>query len=286
MTERSVKRRPRRRTRAAAVLCVLLALGALLVYDSNTRLVTTEYTVESGRIPAGFDGYRIVRLSDLHGAEFGENNEKLLSAVREAAPDMIAVTGDLTDGSTPLEYAEETFKALSMIAPVYYVTGNHEWGSGMARDIFAIIDKMENVHYLRNTYVFLEKDGSSLLVAGLDDPNGLRDQKTLPEVREEIRESGYEGFILTLAHRNNIDTYNGQDLDLVLTGHGHGGVIRLPFTDGLISADRQWFPGNMSGLCPTSDGGVMLVSRGLGNNPYTIRLFNNPEITVAVLKSK
>lgn len=283
--------RKRKKRRAFALLftvVLLVFVAILLVHDSNNRIVTTTYTVEKSSIPSGFDGYRIVQLSDLHGAEFGDNNQKLLSAVAEASPDIIVLTGDLVDADTasPEKYAETLISDLAAIAPVYYVTGNHEWGSGTARDIFSVIDNIENADYLRNRYIYLENGGDKLLLAGIDDPNGLRDQKTLPEVREDIRESGYEGFTLLLAHRNNIETYDGQDVDLVITGHGHGGIIRLPFTDGIISADREWFPENMSGLCPMSDGGVMLVSRGLGNNPYSMRLFNNPEITVTVLKSK
>ena len=113
-------------------LLILIVLFGIYLYWGNRSIETDEATFTSGALPAGFDGCRIVQLSDLHGKYFGKGNERLYSAVKAAHPEYIFVTGDLVDRKTenPTIYAGEVGAALSAIAPTYYVTGNHEWGHG------------------------------------------------------------------------------------------------------------------------------------------------------------
>ena len=127
------RRRPRSRLHAV-MRCGLLALLVLFVYWDNTALRTDSLTYTSTALPAEFDGLRIVQLSDLHNREFGKNNQRLYAAVEQAAPDLIFLTGDLVDeyAEAPIPYAKAVGKALSAIAPTYYVTGNHEWAHGNA----------------------------------------------------------------------------------------------------------------------------------------------------------
>lgn len=282
------KRRPRRRSRRLLKLLVLLALCALFLWWSNHALQTQRFTYASPRLPEGFDGCVIVQLSDLHGAYFGEDNQELLSRVREAGPDYIFLTGDLLDQyrKTPHSYAAALGGALADIAPTYFITGNHEWALPGVRELKRELEEA-GVAVLSNEYVLLERSGDRVLLAGIDDPNGFADQKTPEELAQEVREAWGDGFWLLLAHRNNYfeKQYSLLGADLVISGHGHGGLIRLPFTDGLVSAERRLFPSYTAGFY-TANGSDVFVSRGLGNSGPTLRLFNRPEVVVLTLERK
>ena len=282
------KRRPRRRSRRLLKLLVLLALCALFLWWSNHALQTQRFTYASPRLPEGFDGCVIVQLSDLHGAYFGEDNQELLSRVREAGPDYIFLTGDLLDQyrKTPHSYAAALGGALADIAPTYFITGNHEWALPGVRELKRELEAA-GVAVLSNEYVLLERSGDRVLLAGIDDPNGFADQKTPEELAQEVREAWGDGFWLLLAHRNNYfeKQYSLLGADLVISGHGHGGLIRLPFTDGLVSAERRLFPSYTAGFY-TANGSDVFVSRGLGNSGPTLRLFNRPEVVVLTLERK
>ena len=282
------RRRPRRRSRRLLKLLVLLALCALFLWWSNHALQTQRFTYASPRLPEGFDGCVIVQLSDLHGAYFGEDNQELLSRVREAGPDYIFLTGDLLDQyrKTPHSYAAALGGALADIAPTYFITGNHEWALPGVRELKRELEEA-GVAVLSNEYVLLERSGDRVLLAGIDDPNGFADQKTPEELAQEVREAWGDGFWLLLAHRNNYfeREYSLLGADLVISGHGHGGLIRLPFTDGLVSAERRLFPSYTAGFY-TANGSDVFVSRGLGNSGPTLRLFNRPEVVVLTLERK
>ena len=139
---------------------------------------------------------------------------------------------------------------------------------------------------LSNEFVTLERNGDTVVLAGIDDPNGYADQKTPEQVAAEVYAAWGDPFWLLLAHRNNhfADQYSRLGADLVLSGHGHGGIIRLPFTDGLLSVDRTFFPSYTAGLYE-ENGSALFVTRGLGNSGPTFRLFNRPEIAVVTLRS-
>jgi len=279
----------RRRRRPLRVLCVLMlfaALTALFLYWSSTALQITRSTVSFADLPEGFDGCRIAVLSDLHGSEFGENNQKLFAAVEAENPDYICFLGDLEDrfrGATE-GYAASVADGLSAIAPTYYVTGNHEWAIG---DVPALKDALttHGVTVLSNQHLLLERNGSTLVLAGIDDPNGYADQKTPEELAVELYAAYGDPFWILLAHRNDrfAEQYSLLGADLVLSGHGHGGIIRLPFTDGLLSTDRTLFPSYTAGLYE-ENGSCLFVTRGLGNSGPSFRLFNRPEIAILTLE--
>ena len=267
---------------------ILLAMAAFVLWDNNA-LGTTRVSFASRRLPAAFDGAVLVQVSDLHGKEFGPDNRQLLSAIRQDAPAFIVITGDLVDENTknPLEYAAKTGAALSEIAPTYYVTGNHEW---VAREAESICDALERagVVCLRNQTVVLERDGSRILLSGVDDPNAYADQKTPAQVAQELVEQyGENDFRLLLAHRNDrfMSEYYKLGYDLTLTGHAHGGLVRLPFTDGLIDPHQGLFPSYTAGFY-TVEGSQVFVSRGLGNIVPSFRVFNPPELVSMTLRCK
>ena len=166
------RRRPRSRLHAV-MRCGLLALLVLFVYWDNTALRTDSLTYTSTALPAEFDGLRIVQLSDLHNREFGKNNQRLYAAVKQAAPDLIFLTGDLVDeyAEAPIPYAKAAGKALSAIAPTYYVTGNHEWAHGNAAvEELKTVLRESGVTVLSNQFVPLERNGQTIFIAGIDDP--------------------------------------------------------------------------------------------------------------------
>ena len=138
---------------------------------------------------------------------------------------------------------------------------------------------------LTNEYTVLARDGDNAVLAGVDDPNGYADQKTPEEVAEEVRAAFADPFWILLAHRNNYfeDAYCRLGADLVISGHGHGGLVRLPFTDGLVSVERTFFPSYTAGFYQAG-GADLFVSRGLGNSGRTFRLFNRPQVAVLTLK--
>ena len=140
------------------------------------------------------------------------------------------------------------------------------------------------VTYLSNTFVPLERNGDTITLAGIDDPNGYAGQKSPEEVAGEVKEAAGDGFWLLMAHRNNLfdGEYCRLGADLVLSGHGHGGIWRLPFTDGLLGAGGQLLPSFTNGFYRCTDGheAQVFVTRGLGGIP---RLFNHPQVAVLTL---
>ena len=282
MARHSKRRRVRRRV---FLLLALAALAALYVRWSNTALETAEFSPVFRDLPRGFDGCRAVVLGDFHSSRFGGGNQRLLEAVEAQEPEYIFLVGDLLDAfrEVPEGYAAETAAGLSAIAPTYYVTGNHEWAVGDVPELKKNLED-QGVTVLSNEFVTLERGGDTVVLAGIDDPNGYADQKSPEELAQEIRAAA-DPFWILLAHRNNYfaERYSRLGADLVISGHGHGGLIRLPFTDGLISVERTLFPSYTAGFY-TAGGASLFVSRGLGNSGPTFRLFNRPEIAVLTLR--
>ena len=277
---------PRKRRLPGFLLFLALAvLAALFLRWDNTALQTTHFDPVFADLPEGFDGCRMAVLGDLHSAYFGEDNQRLLEAVRKARPDYIFLVGDLLDATraVPADYAARTAAGLAAIAPTYYVTGNHEWAVGGVPELKDTLGA-HGVTVLSNQFTTLERNGDVVVLAGIDDPNGYADQKTPEEVATEIYASYGDPFWVLLAHRNNLfaPQYSLLGADLVVSGHGHGGIIRLPFTDGLLSVDRTFFPFYTAGLYE-ENGSCLFVTRGLGNSGPTFRLFNRPEVAVLTL---
>lgn len=290
--EGAPRRRPRRKRRHPlrwiAGLAVL-ALGGWAWFQWQCwGLQVTHTEAALDRLPAEFDGYKIVHLSDLHGHEYGEGSEKLLSLVREQKPDLIVITGDLIDQDSQLQMIPALAKGLAAVAPTYYVTGNHEWGlgTGTVKELKNLLAQC-GVMPLSNQYELLERNGARMVLAGVDDPNGYADQTTPEELYARIENNAPGLFTLLLAHRNDrFGQYADAGYDFVMSGHGHGGIVRLPFVGGLVGTNRQFFPRWTSGIYTLGDS-TLFVSRGLGNNtvPFRgFRVFNRPELAVVTLK--
>ena len=272
----------RRKTAVLLVLTALLAAGFLLW--GNCSLQTTETALVSPALPRAFDGLRIVELADLHGRVFGRGSRRLLAAVRRAEPDLICIDGDLFDEHTDLAMLPPLLRGLCAIAPVYYVTGNHEWRVPGLRGILAQM-RACGVTVLQDDWRVLRRGEDALIVAGTDDPCGPAERKTPAELIADIRaEAGEAAFLLLLAHRNDqLPQWSALGVQAVLAGHCHGGVVRLPFVGGLFGTDRRLFPAWDAGLYRQGET-ALYVSRGLGYTNVHFRLFNRPEVAVIVLR--
>ena len=278
----------KRKWRKIAIAALLaLLLGG--VWWDNVRLGTEEFAYADPALPAAFEGFRVVQLSDLHGRQFGAGNARLIAAVERAQPDLIALTGDFVDEYSSVADLIPLVDGLAALAPVYYVTGNHEWGSGQAQTVVRTLRAM-GVYCLENEFTTVERGGEHIVLAGVHDPNGYADQKTPEALAAEVYAAEGDPYWLLLAHRNNL--FNGRycrlGANLTLCGHAHGGIWRLPLTDGLIDTAKTLLPSYTSGLYACTDGGhepsTVFVSRGLGNSPHNIpRLLNPPQVAVVVL---
>ncbi len=267
------------------ITLVVLAVLAAMVVDSGCRLVTTEYTVASESLPASFEGYTIVQLSDIHGSQFGRDNARLIKKTAETKPDMIALTGDLADSDTDMAVIDSLLGELSKIAPVYYVSGNHEWGTGCIEELKEIFAR-QGVSYLSNSYEVLRRGDDSIILAGVEDPNSYANMPRPDDVVETIEKEQGEGFRVLLGHRNYwAERYPKLDVDLIFCGHAHGGIVRLPWFGGVLGTGFEFFPENVDGAVE-SGRYTMIVSRGIGNSIPVPRFLNNPEIVVVKLEKE
>ena len=276
--------RGRRRRLLIVLLTAVLAAGGFLYWD-NTALQVARFDPVFTDLPAGFDGCRIVVLSDLHGGSFGDGNAALFAAVAAEQPEYIFYLGDLQDKyrGPAAGYPAAVADGLSAIAPTYYVTGNHEWAIGDVPELKKTLSA-HGVTVLSNQFLTLERNGDAIVLAGIDDPNGYADQKTPEELAAELYAAWGDPFWILLAHRNSrfATQYSLLGADLVCSGHGHGGIIRLPGTDGLLSTERTLFPSYTAGLYE-ENGSVLFATRGLGNSGPSFRVFNRPEVAVVTL---
>lgn len=268
-------------TRYSLWVLVGLALCVCLLFaDSAWHLSTETYSLCFDTLPNGFDGLRIVQLSDLHECFYGKDNRRLVQKVREAEPDLIAVTGDLVDETGQTDYVRTLMTQLTDIAPVYYVSGNHEWAAHAMTGVLYTLEDC-GVTVLDDRCVRLSRNGDTITLAGLCDPNGPANRRTDKERVASFREEYGEQFTLLLAHRNRVEEYGALGPELTLCGHAHGGLIRLPGTDGLIGPSRDWFPHWTDGVYTPEN--TVLVSRGLSNRFPFVRFLNRPHIPLVIL---
>ena len=280
----------KKRTYIFAGIAILLLVLIVQTVWGNTALELNTYTVSSNELSDAFDGCRIAHVSDLHNAEMGAGNEKLIAVLREAEPDIIAITGDLIDSrNTNIEVALAFVEEAMKIAPCYYVTGNHEARISECAELKVGLEAA-GIVVLENERTEIELSGETITILGVDDPSFHTDylfgdsasvvSSTLAEISTED-----DGFAVLLSHRPELfDTYVACGVDLALSGHAHGGQFRLPFVGGLVAPNQGLFPKYDSGLF--TDGNTnMIVSRGIGNSILPFRFNNRPEVILIELKA-
>ena len=274
----------------AVAAAVLVALVIWIAWG-NTALELNTYTISSSKLPQSFDGYRIAHVSDLHNTEMGKDNEKLLAMLRDVDPDMIAITGDLIDSrNTDIEVALKFVREAVKIAPCYYVTGNHEARVNEYGELKAGMETA-GVTVLEDVRTEISMEGATITLIGVNDPSYQTDylfgdsETVLNTKLEELHTEDGE-FTVLLSHRPELfDAYTDHGIDLVLSGHAHGGQFRLPFIGGLVAPNQGFFPEYDAGIY-TEGNTNMLVSRGIGNSILPFRINNRPEVILIELQAE
>lgn len=284
MKTKGKKHRGRGCLTALIILALIAAAAAFLIKDSREDLEISRYKVASQKLPESFDGFKIVQLSDLHGAEFGEDGMELVDKVGSLEPDMIALTGDFVTDECDLAAVEKLAARLVKLCPVYFVSGNHEFGSGLAVKVRNILERA-GVKYLSNEYLTISRGEDEILLGGVEDPLAYADMLSPDELAQKMNDAAPDAFKILLGHRNYWMTeYPELPVDLIFCGHAHGGLIRIPGVGGLIGTDRRLFPDFDAGEY-NNGRYTLIVSRGLGNSVPIPRVFNRPEIVCVELSS-
>lgn len=284
MKTKGKKHRGRGCLTALIILALIAAAAAFLIKDSRDDLEISRYEVASQKLPESFDGFKIVQLSDLHGAEFGEDGMELVEKVKELEPDIIALTGDFVTDEGDLAAVEKLAARLVKLCPVYFVSGNHEFGSGLAVKVRNILERA-GVKYLSNEYLTISRGEDGILLGGVEDPLAYADMLSPDELAQKMNDAAPDAFKILLGHRNYWMTeYPELPVDLIFCGHAHGGLIRIPGVGGLIGTDRCLFPDFDAGEY-NNGRYTLIVSRGLGNSVPIPRVFNRPEIVCVELSS-
>ena len=279
------------KSRKKTILPLLLSLLIILIgwtLWGNAALEVNEFEIVSDRIPQGFDGFRIAQVSDLHNARFGEDNAKLIEMLSQTEPDIIVLTGDLSDSrNTDVETALDFARQAVEIAPVYYVSGNHESRVTAYMDLKMGLGNA-GVIVLENQKVEITRGQEHITLMGIDDPS-FRESYLFGDaagVAEQVigdLQEASDGYTILLSHRPELfDVYVDTGMNLVFSGYAHGGQFRLPFVGGLVAPNQGFFPEYDAGQF-TEEKTTMIVSRGVGNSIIPVRVNNRPEIIVAIL---
>ena len=279
---------PKRKHNIIAIVAVIITICCWIGW-ANTALEINEYKIIHDQIPESFSGFRIAQVSDLHNAELGNGNENLLAMLSQSNPDMIVLTGDLIDSRhTDIEIALDFAGKAVQIAPVYYVTGNHEARVSEYEQLKTGLTDL-GVTVLENQKVQITKDGESITLMGIQDPSFrtdylFGDAESVSRQAITSLQNASDDYTVLLSHRPELfDLYVDTGVDLVFSGHAHGGQFRLPFVGGLVAPNQGFFPRYDAGQF-IEENTTMIVSRGVGNSIIPFRINNPPEIVVVELK--
>lgn len=287
------KTNKKKRTKIITLSVIGMALVMLIIWIAwgNKALELNSYTISSDKLPEAFNGFLIAQVSDLHNAEMGKDNEKLISMLKDAAPDIIVITGDMIDSrntkvDVALDFAEQAVK----IAPCYYVTGNHEARVDEYSDLKDGLLEL-GVIVLEDARAEIELSDKIITLIGVDDPSFqtdylFGDDETIMKSKLNELTSEDDGYTVLLSHRPELfDTYVESGVDLVFSGHAHGGQFRIPFVGGVVAPNQGVFPKYDAGIYSEGDTN-MVVSRGVGNSIIPFRVNNLPEVILIELTTQ
>jgi predicted MPP superfamily phosphohydrolase len=271
-------------------LTLLMALMWWFLYWENNALKLSVDEVYFQELPAALDGLRIIHLSDLHSKWFGNDQQRLVRMIEKKNPQAIVITGDAVDAHRKDEQPALTLIShISAIAPVLYVTGNHET---QLQDREGYLERVRKsgAQVLMNESVVIPFDGGVISFAGMAD-HGQRSvslKKIDTTAQEALAEAKPGSFTILLSHRPELFSYYAKlPVNLIFAGHAHGGQIRLPWIGGLYAPGQGFLPKYDSGAYRNDETGqVMIVSRGLGNSEFPQRIFNRPDVRLVILKKE
>lgn len=266
------------------IVVITLIMGLLIFsYQQNNQLVVSQYEIVDDEVPEAFQDYVILQISDLHNKSFGSKQERLIKQINIIAPDILVITGDAVDARRfDPDPVYTLIEGLKDTVPVYYILGNHE-SDVPSLELYLSKFKDEGVIILRNETVLIDKSGELITLAGIDDPTF---QPTI-ELAKPLSSLNLrnDDFTVLLSHRPEyFETYAAFPVDLVLSGHAHGGQIRLPWIGGVIAPHQGFFPELTEGVHQKHQT-QLIISRGLGNSLFPQRVFNRPELVVITLKT-
>lgn len=274
-----IKTHPIESSLVALAIGILVAFVAWIIW-SNRAVQLTKISI-NGEIK----GLKIAHISDFHNAKFKNNNEKLLTLISNANPDIIAITGDLIDSRhTNVQNSIDLVSNLVEIAPCYYAPGNHE--SRIPKEYNELKTALDSlgVTVLEDEKITLEKDGKSYTLLGIRDPmfeipkDSLEKSKSVIAKKLTTLTEDGESYKILLSHRPEaFCEYVSADINLTLTGHAHGGQAQIPFIGGLIAPNQGFFPKYSEGLHQKKNTS-MVISRGIGNSLCPLRFNNRPEV--------
>ena len=273
------------------ILIILVIVAALLYYFYNYTFTVKEIEVFSSKIPKGFNGYRILHISDLHNGCYGEGNQKLIHKIKKLSPDVIFFTGDMIDKqSLGKDHFSMLIEGIAHKYPAYFADGNHEdeLSKEEKKEFISLLNDA-GIKHLDDEMIFLEKEEDKISLYGLRLPreylrNTYDENGKIGLSIEELKKRFGEvedGFTMQLAHNPlYFNVYAEYGVDLTFSGHVHGGVVRLPLLGGLLSPDRTFFPKYSKGLYKEEDK-MIVVSPGIGG--IKLRVFNRPTMYVVKL---
>ena len=271
-----------------AVVSIIAVICMTFFYFQNNLIEVKRHSLKMKNLPEKFDNFKIIHISDLHSKEFGKGNKVLLDKIAKEKPSLILITGDIIDRRN---YNEETSvyfaKKCVNISPVYFSTGNHEMWSGRFK---GLEEKMKSVgvNVLRNESDEIKRCNESVYILGIDDPAVYRTKEEgevlIRSIKKSLENVPEGSFKILLSHRpERVDIYENSNMDLILSGHAHGGQIRLPYIGGILAPGQGFFPKYEEGVHNIGNTKIE-ISRGLGNSSFPLRVFNRPELVVINLK--
>ena len=308
------ERRKNRTLRVFLIGFVLLAVSVVGNHIANKNIYVTQYEIFDEKIPEVFDGYRIVQVTDVHSVRTKEQADLLFSTVAKEEPDAVVITGDLVDSTYYTEEKQalseglsdkmagqdtvDFVKRLTEHYYVYYVYGNHEMIllDDVDNNPFKVAMEEAGVIFLNNTGVKVTKDGEGIYFLGIQDPSTLYKDSAYAECSNHVerinamltnvtalKEEAL--YTVLLCHRPEYyNEYAKYNVDLTLSGHAHGGQVRIPGVGGLYAPGQGWFPEYSEGIYQTMEQMAMIVGRGIGNSVEVPRVFNPPEINTIILR--
>lgn len=268
------------------LLISFVIVSSYLVYQNNAIKITN-IDYENELISSDLDGYKILQISDLHNKKFINGGKKVVTQIEDVDPDVIFITGDLIDSyNTDIDLAIDFVESIIDVAPIYYVNGNHESRTPLYSDLLTQLVDL-GVHDLNDKTVTITFNDAEIDLIGISDPSFNTDN-TVDSVANKIENltNDNENLKILLSHRPELfEIYSVTDVDLVFSGHAHGGQIRIPFIGGIVAPNQGLFPKLTQGI-QTIDDTSLIISRGIGNSIFPFRINNQPELVVTTLKQK
>ncbi|MBP2079855.1 metallophosphoesterase [Oceanobacillus polygoni] len=271
-----VRNRKKRKRLALSIGALCMLLFSTKAYMDTNIFKVNRVQFQTDKIPPGTD-FTILQISDVHNKVFGDNNEKLLDTVEEIDADIIVLTGDLVDRRTDnfdsVFSLVERLKALNQ--HVYFVSGNHEWDNPNRKSLLDGLEKRD-ITILNNQHTELAINNVKLNLAGIDDASTNHE-----DLDRAFMNVNPESYTVLLSHTPSIlDKYEGIPADLILSGHTHGGQVRVPLIGALVAPDQGFFPKLEKGTYEFGTNQFLYIDSGVGTSVAPIRFLNQSQLSV------